>query len=300
MPKRTTDFQRLVYLVRTNLAEGATVTESKMLLDRSTGREREVDVCIEGTVGGQPVLVSVECREHQRVADVSWVESMKAKHERLSTNALILASSSGFTSGARAVATQYGIHTFTLEEVETTDFAGLFGEASELWIKSVTLTARKVTVQVPAQGDLPEESVVAVADNVVYSADGTPLGSIGRFVERMLEAKSTRQEMLDKGMEEHKSFELRWLQPQSENHPSFYLMKLDPETLRQIEAIRVVGSCEFKIASFGMRFARLGGISVAWGKTDIHGRDTMIVATMDPSGVARLSINVSGKVGGTT
>jgi hypothetical protein len=53
--------------------------------DRVTNRRREVDVCIEGTVGGESVIVCVECRDHKRVADVSWVDAMKAKHERLST-----------------------------------------------------------------------------------------------------------------------------------------------------------------------------------------------------------------------
>ena len=77
MPKRTNDFQRLVYLVRVNLANGATVTESKMLRDRVTKRMREVDVCISGHVGTHPVLVCVECRDHQRVADVTWVDMMK-------------------------------------------------------------------------------------------------------------------------------------------------------------------------------------------------------------------------------
>ncbi len=58
MPKRTNDFQRLVYLVQVNLADGATVTESKMLTDRVTKRTLEVDVCIEGHVGQHPVIVS--------------------------------------------------------------------------------------------------------------------------------------------------------------------------------------------------------------------------------------------------
>jgi hypothetical protein len=56
MPKRTNDFQRLVYIVRASLAHGATVTESKMLTDRATKRKREVDVCIEGHIGQHPVL----------------------------------------------------------------------------------------------------------------------------------------------------------------------------------------------------------------------------------------------------
>ena len=87
MPKRTNDFQRLVYLVRVNLADGATVTESKMLTDRVTKRKREVDVCIEGHVGQHPVIVSVECRDHKRIADVyvdryNEGEARSPAHER--------------------------------------------------------------------------------------------------------------------------------------------------------------------------------------------------------------------------
>ena len=75
MPKRSNDFQRLVYLVRLNLAAGAHVTESKMMRDRLTRRFREVDVVIKGKVGSQPVVVCVECRDHKRVADVTWVDT---------------------------------------------------------------------------------------------------------------------------------------------------------------------------------------------------------------------------------
>jgi hypothetical protein len=41
MPKRSNEFQRLIYLVHVNLAAGATVTESKMLRDRITGRSEK-------------------------------------------------------------------------------------------------------------------------------------------------------------------------------------------------------------------------------------------------------------------
>ena len=90
MPKRSNEFQRLIYLVRVNLAAGATVHVSKMLRDRITGHEREVDVCVEGIVGGTPVNVCIECSDRSRRADVTWVDEMKSKHERLPTHALIL------------------------------------------------------------------------------------------------------------------------------------------------------------------------------------------------------------------
>jgi hypothetical protein len=60
MPKRTNDWQALIFFVKQFLSEDAEVTESRMLVDRSTGREAEVDVCIEGSVGGERVIVSVD------------------------------------------------------------------------------------------------------------------------------------------------------------------------------------------------------------------------------------------------
>jgi hypothetical protein len=114
MPKRTNEFQQLVYLVRLHLAAGGTVTESKMLTDRRTGQQREVDVCIEAVISGEPIVVSIECRDHTRRADVGWVDQMKTKHERLPTNALILASKRGFTPEAKRVAADYGIKVVAL------------------------------------------------------------------------------------------------------------------------------------------------------------------------------------------
>ena len=48
MPQRSNDFQQFVRDLERLLApQGATVTESKMVLDRRTGRMREVDIVIE-------------------------------------------------------------------------------------------------------------------------------------------------------------------------------------------------------------------------------------------------------------
>jgi hypothetical protein len=60
MPKRTTEFQKLVYLVRRHCTSSSTVTESKPLTDSATGEEREVDIYIESTVDGLPVKISIE------------------------------------------------------------------------------------------------------------------------------------------------------------------------------------------------------------------------------------------------
>jgi hypothetical protein len=98
---------------------------------------------------------------------------MKAKHERLETNVLILASRSGFTPEARDVAKQFGIETFTLEDVEKADYPALFGESGSLWMKTFTVLAERVTVNVGVAGETPAEKVVANPDNFIHASDSS-------------------------------------------------------------------------------------------------------------------------------
>jgi hypothetical protein len=296
MPKRTNDFQRLVYLVRVNLAAGATVTESKMLADLVTKHKREVDVCIEGHVGGDPVIVCVECRDSKRVTDVTWVNAMKGKHERLPTSLLILASRRGFTAKAREVATSYGIKTFSLEEVDQVDFPALLKSSSSLWTKSVTVSASKVLVRVRATTSLAEEAVRVTPTNLVYSSDGKELGQIGELVEMMLNSGLARDHLLREGMEDHAWFQLVWDRPRDTTLGNPLFMKqIDPDGFREIESIQITGPCKFEITQFGLRRGKLGDVHLAWGKTEILGRDTVVVATKDAAGVEKLSINIAGK-----
>ena len=291
MPKRTNDFQKLVYLVRDNLADGTKVTESKLLRDRSTRSLREVDVCIEGTVAALPVVISIECRDHKRVADVGWVDAMKAKHERLPTHALLLASRSGFTPEALRVAVGYGIQTFTLENVEETDFPSLLAEKSELWAKSVTLTATKVVAKVPAFGSLPAESVALLPNNTLYLGDGTQLCQASDLIDVALKSSPAKEKFLADGREEHKWFELLWEPPDDLSGNTVFLEKMEPKALRHVESFRVTGPCQFTITPFGLRRGKLGGVHVAWGTASIAGKKTMLVATRDSVGVEKLSVH---------
>lgn len=86
--------------------------------DRITGKLREVDVCITGHVGGHEVVVSLECTDRKRKADVTWVEQMKEKHSRLPTHMLVLYFSAGFTEDACRLAWRNGVETVTLDQVE--------------------------------------------------------------------------------------------------------------------------------------------------------------------------------------
>ena len=296
MPKRSNDFQRLIYLVRLNLSEGAKVTESKMMRDRLTKRFREVDVVIDGKVGSQCVFVSVECRDHKRVADVTWVDMMKSKHERLDTHVLLLASRSGFTPEARNVASKYGIELFTLEDIDEEKIPTILGPKGSLWLKSVTISAQKVSIRVAQAGELVPEAVVTSPDNLLYLEDGSELCQTKDLVDSLLNTHRAQDYLLAEGKEEHKWFELVWEPPRTREGKPLYMKKLEPAVLRLAESIRVVGPCKIEVGKFGMRQGRIGDVHVAWGKASIAGKNAMAVATLTGTGATKLSVNFSGAV----
>ena len=232
MPKRSNEFQKLVGLVRVNLAEGAAITESKMLRDRITGTEREVDVCVEGIVGGTHVRVCIECRDRARAADVTWVEELKAKHERLPTHVLILASRSGFTNEARRVAQLNGIEAISFDEVEQTNFHDLFKGKSSLFAKCITISADKVVVGLLPTITLPAENVVVQPDNAIFNANGVLIGLMGHLVMETINSPDMLQQLLNQGDEQHRWFVFQWESPRDKKGMPIFLQKLEPLVFR--------------------------------------------------------------------
>ena len=123
MPKRSNHFQRLVYLIQEQLKDraDAVVTESRMLRDRQTGHEREVDIVVECKPNGFTYLLAFECCRTGRKATIEWVERMLQKHRCLSDK-LVLVTRSGFTRTAVDVAERHRAETVTLREAGARDW----------------------------------------------------------------------------------------------------------------------------------------------------------------------------------
>lgn len=295
MPKRTNEFQQLVFLIRSALADGATVTESKMLRHRRTGTKREVDVCIEGSAGGYPVVVCVECQKRNRPADVTWVEGQVKKHEHLPTNRLILVAPQ-FTPDALALAKQEGVTAFSFENVDASDFTGLLEDTNALWAKSVTIKVEKVVVRVASSGELAGERVRAAPDQNVYDGrSGAFLSTLAPVVVELLNYPGMRDRLLALGAKEHRWFVFRWAAPRNGVGFLLCLQKEDAlHTLRGIEYIEISGPCEFNIAAFGSRRGKLGDVHVAWGTATVLDKTQLLVATRDAAGRDRITIMVEG------
>jgi hypothetical protein len=280
MPKRTNDFQRLIYIIKQFLADDAEVAESKLLRDVVTGTEREVDVCIEKPFGGHLVTISIECRDRGRPADVTWVEEMKAKHERLPTNVLALVSSSGFSPEALEVAKLYKIETISLEKVSTSVASQIVGKLSSLWCRAVVLSPTQCSVSLEPVKDLPAETIRALPDNAVYAEDGSELGVLLQYVQLWLRSPEVMGQLLDLGTEAHEWFEFGVESPFAEGVTGkrrVYLRKEKPRILRAIDSVKVIGRCRFTVSEFPLQHGALNDMQVAWGSGVVADQDSFLV-----------------------
>jgi hypothetical protein len=294
MPARSNDFQRLVAVIKHNLADGAVVTESKMLNDLVTGDPVEVDVCVEGNLGGERILVCIECRDHGRKADVNWVHQQKARHDRLPTNALILAHRKGFSQSALKVAKQYGIKTVTLEEVEDVSFPEVLGREMSLWAKTFAARVERVWFVVEATDGLPEERVRAMPNQSIFDEHGTLLGFAVPLIDYALNSAAATAWFLEHGMPDHTWFQLTWSIGNASGEPPLFLEKLEPRCFRRIIEVQIAGPCSYTVNGLKLRRARFGSTHLAWGKTRLFGRDAMLVATRDEMGLEKISVNLAG------
>lgn len=116
MPKRSNEFQRFIHQIEAMLApHGATITESRFVLDRSTGRTVEVDVVVEATFGPRRVIVGIECRDTRRKVDATWIEQLHSRRCNLQLDKLVAVARKGFTAGAIAKARALGIETIEMK-----------------------------------------------------------------------------------------------------------------------------------------------------------------------------------------
>jgi hypothetical protein len=118
MPRRSNEFQKTIFVLQQQLAKYAKVGESKMLLNRDTGGEAEVDIVVEADAGGVQVVVGIECCATKRPATVEWVQHIYGKHRPLPVNKTVLVSKSGFTKTAIKQATAYKMDALTIKQAE--------------------------------------------------------------------------------------------------------------------------------------------------------------------------------------
>lgn len=195
MPKRSNTFQRLTALIHENLGQGWTVEESHMFTDLITGEQREVDIVAQTMVGGYPIFLSIECRDHARPADVLWIEGIAKKHEHLPTSKLALWSRSGFTKAAIKKARALKIEAISQADVSFADWARLARELIGGHVRHVT-PSYKAFIDVHTIIGEPRR-LEQVENAAWYSNKGEKIGTIQALIQFIANNQTTRTVVLN-------------------------------------------------------------------------------------------------------
>lgn len=128
MPKRTNEFQTVVRRIYQALAgTTASVAESVLLPEKYGDAMREVDVLVTTAVAMHEIKVAIECRDHARDQDITWVDGLIGKYIDLNVQKIVAVSHTNFTTSAAEKAAQHNIELLTLKEAQDLDWASKVG-----------------------------------------------------------------------------------------------------------------------------------------------------------------------------
>ena len=193
MPKRSNAFQNLLHVIYRQLAGDAIVTESRMLIDRVTGEQREVDIVVESNLASHGITIGVECMAKNRRACVEWVERMRGKHKDLPTDKLILVSQSGFYKTALRKAQFYRIETMSLGDAMKTDWTKTVRRSSEMTFEYYD---NKAIYSLYLRGSDNEIFACGPPNEWVVSFDDGTEATINQFVNTIIASDEVRANVL--------------------------------------------------------------------------------------------------------
>jgi hypothetical protein len=290
IPRRTNLFQDTIAAVHEHLAGDATVEESAMLRQRTTGEEREVDVVLRTSVGGHEVVVSIEARATARKADLPWVESMLGKHDDLPTSKLVLVSEAGFTGPAKRQAEAKGALAVAPEDLAGDHPARrLIEQLAQLSPREVTLAITQMIMRIRRPNGETRRVGIPLDMNV-YSASGKYITILYRLFEAEHEANfahfaSVTNDM--SGGEVRARMTPRWNLPGGLLADAIYARweGVDPAELQIIEEVEVLADVVVNQGpAIEMTTRQLGDVAYSHGEATIGGTPTLIVVTANETG----------------
>lgn len=131
------NFEHLVAAIHKAADQGANVRWNEKI------NGRQFDVVIRFKKGMYDYVTIVECKDYKKPVSVEKIDALVTKARDVGANNVIMASSSGFQSGAKETAKRHSITLLNISDSDTTDisiFGAKFGELEKRFhIKSTTL-----------------------------------------------------------------------------------------------------------------------------------------------------------------
>lgn len=191
MPKRSNFFQKLIYQLHKQLAGNAVVTESKMLIDKETGSQVEVDIVIESNVGLVPITIGLECTSKSRPATLEWYRQLVQKHADLPISKTVLVSESGFTKDVYKKAKINNVELLTLEEAMDTRWLDIVNKINNGKMVNIGFRAAQVGIRLN-QSDVKDPTTLAFDHNSIIEESGNLYKLVDYAMQAVQQAGLTR------------------------------------------------------------------------------------------------------------
>ncbi|MDI9973365.1 restriction endonuclease [Rhodococcus sp. IEGM 1307] len=302
MPQRSNLFQELVAIIHAHISDDATVTESAMVIDRATGKRREVDVYIERDVAGDPVVVSVECRDHKRSPQsVEWVEQMHGKHATLPTHKLILVSKSGFTRQAEAKAAALNIKTVTPHEDPDGWGTDIVNNLNSVWAKTFRARPQEVVLSIQQS----DGTVVHVSNRIdesesplsLFYPDGTFRMTAADLVSTVMSSVPADNSAYRDAEGHERKFSIDSDLPTAKDAQTgepielFVYESSSNALLRVVNAV-INGELQVHLTELPLTHGELGGTGFSHGSADLDGDQVFFVATETADGRTQSELRI--------
>jgi hypothetical protein len=288
VPRRSNLHQAAIYYVKRHYAPAdVVVTESRMLYDRDSGEDREVDIVMEGNLGDERVTISIEVKAEKRRMGAPWVETMLRKHERMPTDKLVLVSWSGFSAPAlRKVESQGGrVVALTPELLPN---AGL----PRPHYQEMTTTPERAALLVrDDDGELLKVTDVPILVNI-YSAPEQAaylcmLRDLARRVINDRVGEDLHREAYER--EDRDALTHFSLGASDLDHHGWYAHDGDADRFRLISGFAVTGPISLRRQEIEFTAIRLGDTVFAMSEVAMAGRSSVWVLTPNDDGTATVS-----------
>lgn len=129
--KEWEELEKIVTEIQQQLASDATVEHNRKMIGKS-GITRKLDVSVSTKIGLAPILVVFDCKHHRKPVTLKDVAAFSVQVEDVSANLGVMVSSSGYDSGAIAIAKQKNIVLQTYRKAGDTDWKELLGDKA--WV----------------------------------------------------------------------------------------------------------------------------------------------------------------------
>ena len=266
-----------MFYVKAHRTPDGDVEYDAKLWDPGSNQNRQVDVVIRGTVGDDPVTISVEVKDEAEPLGTQEVERLIGVHQRMGTHRLVFVSWSGFVEGARNWIEQnrHWVEGITPERVDKANFPPLTWVETTAVPDGVVLTVREPDGSLTRVNDVPPDvNIYAKPDH------GALIYTLNEFLDRYLN-RHGRRRLAEHAMQSDKDeSDIKWFKgTMSLEEVGVELYAHDGDEFKRLSTVWFRGPYTIHTQALGFEVWRLGDNLFAFSEFTMHGENAVLVYT---------------------